>query len=100
MNEYGLLTIAYEEIKSFFENQLLSMDFSERSHNEMRNDLKSGGPGKSGELSGDRVFVKQMFAKHVAKGGEKPNATHTHPLMILPNAMYHLGQDWILTNLA
>ena len=77
MNEYGLLTIGYEEIKSFFENQLLSMDFSERSHNEMRNDLKSDGPGKSGELSGDRVFVKQMFAKHVANGGEKPKATHT-----------------------
>ena len=52
---------------------IVSMDFSERSHNEMRNDLKSGGPGKSGQLSGDRVFVKQMFAKHVAKGGEKPN---------------------------
>lgn len=56
-------------MKSWAENSYVSIDLSERNHNRMRNDLSSGGQGRSPTLSSNRVFNREVLASHVARGG-------------------------------
>lgn len=46
-----------------------SMDFSERSHNQMRNDARTSSRAKNSSNIVDRTFVRQVAAAHAVLGG-------------------------------
>jgi hypothetical protein len=51
------------------------IDFSERSHNQMRQDLRSDGKARSVTASSNRVFLRQAAAEHVDRGATDPVKT-------------------------
>ena len=56
----------------FFNWTEACIDFSERSHAQMRTDLSSSGPVRSLPSSGNRVLCNQAKAEHIRRGGEDP----------------------------
>lgn len=64
-----LRTRAKPVLMTWSKHGTCSMDFTERSHNQMRLDLKSSGPAKNSGASQDRVFCRQIAAAHKERGG-------------------------------
>jgi len=48
------------------------IDFSERSHSQMRRDLFSAGPDQGSLSAADRVLCRQFASAHVVLGGNDP----------------------------
>ena len=53
----------------------VAMDFTERSHNQMRTDLSTTSKGKAWHRCVDRMWCKQLHNKHAASGGAPASLT-------------------------
>ncbi len=62
--------LAAPALEAWASSTFVSIDMSERSHNRMRNDLNTSGPGRSPTVSSNRVFCREVAAAHVAHGGD------------------------------
>ena len=59
-----LLEGALPDIWAWSQTCRLAIDFSERSHGQMRTDLRTAGPGKNKTSSTDRMVCRQLKAAH------------------------------------
>ena len=65
----------------FVEAAPIAIDFSERSHGQMRHDLISGGPGCSFADASNRLLCRQVCNEHCNLGGVDPSSVGIAPLM-------------------
>lgn len=59
-------------VRLLLETTATSIDFSERSHNQLRQDLHSAGPAASLASASERILCRQFAAEHVLRGGRDP----------------------------
>ena len=59
-------------LRTILEVTPTSIDFSERSHNQLRQDISSQGPASSLAAAADRLLCKQFAAEHISRGGDDP----------------------------
>ena len=96
--------------ESFFRSCYVNIDISERTHNLMRQDLGSGGQGRTPAVSANRVFLRMAEGAHLDNGGvaatartvkaNKPKKVGGNPLMEFKNSCkYSLGSNVRRSNL-
>lgn len=61
-------------MQTWLETTEVAIYLAERSHQQMRSDLRSGGPAAEFTASCDRMVVRQFAADHVALGGLDPGS--------------------------
>ena len=59
-------------LKAFEESVQLTIDFSERTHGQMRHDLGSAGPGYGFGAAAERTLCRQFAVDHISRGGLDP----------------------------
>jgi hypothetical protein len=61
-------------MRAFNEGSVIAVDFSERSHAQMRQDMRSSGRAKSASASASRVYCQQVRAELVSRGALDPSS--------------------------
>jgi hypothetical protein len=62
-------------VQTWLASTSVGIDFTERSHAQMRKDLLSTGPAQNFLRSGDRILCRQLASAHMLRGGDAPDAT-------------------------
>ena len=66
-------------MRAFNEGSVIAVDFSERSHAQMRQDMRSSGRAKSASASASRVYCQQVRAELVSRGSLDPSGPSAGP---------------------
>jgi hypothetical protein len=75
----GIVGDALQVIHAWSESAYISVDFCERSHAQMRQDLKVDARARSFTSSSNHILCKQASASHMSRGGADPAiATSLH----------------------
>jgi len=61
-------------LQAWGQSAITSIDFSERSHSQMRTDLISSGPAHGFKAAADRLLCRQFAMAHTQLGGRDPGA--------------------------
>ena len=68
----SLLNHGAQILRSWGQSSFVAIDFSERSHGQMRTDLSSSGRSRSFATSSNRMFCQQMKAELISRGCSDP----------------------------